>query len=144
MANDGVMSILFLMLNVVKFLNVLFSFDIFLPAAFAGFLRRDVSNTEMIGETDMIVRMPKPSVDLTASENPMPMERTNGTVTGPVVTPAESQAAQKKKRPESECFLPHLQIHTNNVPTAVIASPVTIVSTTAIAYFAKMKYTTGS
>lgn len=112
MANDGVMSILFLMLNVVKFLNVLFSFDIFLPAAFAGFLRRDVSNTEMIGETDMIVRMPKPSVDFTASENPMPMERTKGTVTGPVVTPAESQAAEKKKTRIKACLLPHLQIQT--------------------------------
>lgn len=113
MANDGVMSILFLMLKVVKFLNDLFSFDICLPAAFAGFLRRDVSNTEMIGETDMIVRMPKPSVELTASENPIPMERTKGTVTGPVVTPAESQATGEKKQKAGirTWLLTHLLVH---------------------------------
>ncbi len=94
-------------------MNDLFSFDICLPAAFAGFLRRDVSNTEMIGETDMIVRMPKPSVELTASENPIPMERTKGTVTGPVVTPAESQATGEKKQKAGirTWLLTHLLVH---------------------------------
>ena len=46
----------------------------------------------MIGATLAMVSMPKPSVELTAWLKPMPMASTKGTVTGPVVTPAESQA----------------------------------------------------
>ena len=41
----------------------------------------------MMGATEAHVRMPKPSCAFFAFENPMPIESTNGTVTGPVVTP---------------------------------------------------------
>jgi hypothetical protein len=44
----------------------------------------------MIGATEEDVKMPKPSVASTACEKPTPMASTKGTVTGPVVTPAES------------------------------------------------------
>ena len=46
----------------------------------------------MIGATDAHVRIPKPSCAFLAFEKPMPSDRTKGTVTGPVVTPALSQA----------------------------------------------------
>ena len=46
----------------------------------------------MAESTEAHVRMPKPSEAAAAFEKPMPMESTKGTVTGPVVTPAESQA----------------------------------------------------
>lgn len=46
----------------------------------------------MIGATDAHVRIPNPSSAFFAFEKPMPTDRTKGTVTGPVVTPALSQA----------------------------------------------------
>jgi hypothetical protein len=46
----------------------------------------------MIGATEAHVRIPNPSWAFFAVEKPMPIESTNGTVTGPVVTPAESHA----------------------------------------------------
>jgi hypothetical protein len=49
-------------------------------------------STVIMGDTDAQASMPKPSSAPTAVEKPMPVESTNGTVTGPVVTPAESQA----------------------------------------------------
>jgi hypothetical protein len=49
-------------------------------------------STTMIGATDAHVRIPNPSCAFLAFEKPMPRDRTNGTVTGPVVTPALSQA----------------------------------------------------
>ena len=57
-------------------------------AAFAGLRSSEVTSTEIIGATDAMVNMPKPSVEFTAVENPIPILSTNGTVTGPVVTPA--------------------------------------------------------
>lgn len=41
---------------------------------------------------EAVASMPNPSVADAALEKPAPMDRTNGTVTGPVVTPALSQA----------------------------------------------------
>jgi hypothetical protein len=63
----------------------------------------------------MTVSIPNPSGASTALLNPIPMERTKGTVTGPVVTPAESQA------------------------TAVMDSRAMTVREQATAYFARMK-----
>ncbi len=48
-------------------------------------------HTEMIGNADASARMPKPSVPLSAPSD-TPIARMSGTVTGPVVTPAQSQA----------------------------------------------------
>ena len=45
-------------------------------AAFAGFFMRLVHRTLMMGATEAIVNIPKPSGELTAVENPIPMERT--------------------------------------------------------------------
>ncbi|MNP57685.1 hypothetical protein D3C76_1525320 [compost metagenome] len=46
----------------------------------------------MMGPTDAMQRMPKPSTAWVALPSPNPMARTSGTVIGPVVTPALSQA----------------------------------------------------
>jgi hypothetical protein len=59
------------------------------PAAalVTGRLSSEVASTEMMGATDMTVSIPKPSGAPTALLKPMPIDSTNGTVTGPVVTP---------------------------------------------------------
>lgn len=49
-----------------------------------------------MGQTDAHARMPNPSEASTALLQPTPVARTNGTVTGPVVTPALSQAMLMK------------------------------------------------
>ncbi|MNR01221.1 hypothetical protein D3C85_1170190 [compost metagenome] len=46
----------------------------------------------MTGPTDAMQRIPKPSTALVALPSPRPMASTSGTVIGPVVTPALSQA----------------------------------------------------
>src|SRR3972149_1083246 len=51
-----------------------------------------VPRTERIGQMEAMARMPKPSSAPTAPPKPRPMVSTRGTVTGPVVTPALSQA----------------------------------------------------
>ncbi|MOA46797.1 hypothetical protein D3C78_1693540 [compost metagenome] len=48
--------------------------------------------TLMMGPTEAMLRMPKPSTALVALPSPRPMASTSGTVIGPVVTPALSQA----------------------------------------------------
>jgi hypothetical protein len=71
--------------------------------------------TVMIGATEAHVRIPKPSCAFFAFENPMPIESTNGTVTGPVVTPAESQAMLvkfselKTVRKQATAYLPRMR-----------------------------------
>mmetsp|Transcript_36470 Transcript_36470/g.58418 ORF Transcript_36470/g.58418 Transcript_36470/m.58418 type:complete len:235 (-) Transcript_36470:271-975(-) len=49
--------------------------------------------------------MPNPSIELTSPQIPTPMLKTKGTVTGPVVTPALSQAIQQ--RPSSTKIVRH-------------------------------------
>ena len=49
------------------------------------------ASTEQIGAIEAAAKMPKPSKAPTALPKPKPMASTNGTVTGPVVTPALSQ-----------------------------------------------------
>lgn len=49
---------------------------------------RSVDRTAMMGATDAVVSMPKPSLLCTAALKPTPRDRTKGTVMGPVVTPA--------------------------------------------------------
>ncbi len=51
----------------------------------------------MMGDTDAQVKMPKPSGDLAALLKPIPVDRTKGTVTGPVVTPAATIVEQKER-----------------------------------------------
>ena len=51
-----------------------------------------IDSTATIGQILASDRMPKPSTADTALPTPRPMARTRGTVTGPVVTPALSQA----------------------------------------------------
>ena len=51
-------------------------------------------STEMIGPKEAQDRMPKPSATWFASAMAPPSASTMGTVTGPVVTPALSQATQ--------------------------------------------------
>eukprot|EP01052_Picozoa_sp_SAG31_P017972 SAG31_NODE_1253_length_9089_cov_17.716765_9_plen_179_part_00 len=56
-----------------------------------------VSKTDMIGETDAHAKMPKlstlsPVACIVDKPRPSPIAITNGTVIGPVVTPAESHA----------------------------------------------------
>mmetsp|Transcript_27069 Transcript_27069/g.52757 ORF Transcript_27069/g.52757 Transcript_27069/m.52757 type:complete len:272 (-) Transcript_27069:242-1057(-) len=58
--------------------------------------KASVSSTVMMGQTEAHARMPKPSGALTALEKPIPVESTKGTVTGPVVTPAQSHAMLMK------------------------------------------------
>ena len=50
------------------------------------------TNTARIGHTDDSVRIPNPDLAPIAEPRPEPSESTSGTVIGPVVTPAESQA----------------------------------------------------
>ena len=50
------------------------------------------TNTARIGHTDDSVRIPNPDLAPIALPRPEPSESTSGTVIGPVVTPAESQA----------------------------------------------------
>mmetsp|Transcript_45801 Transcript_45801/g.71770 ORF Transcript_45801/g.71770 Transcript_45801/m.71770 type:complete len:99 (+) Transcript_45801:339-635(+) len=58
-----------------------------------------IANTETIGHTEANDKIPKPSVASRALPNPNPNDITRGTVTGPVVTPAESQATFTKTSP---------------------------------------------
>ena len=51
-------------------------------AVFAGLRSKAVRRTEIIGATLAMVNIPKPSGEFTAILNPIPIERTNGTVTG--------------------------------------------------------------
>lgn len=87
----------------------------FLETALAGFFIWLTKSTEMIGATLATVNIPKPSVELTAVANPIPMARTNGTVTGPVVTPALSHAtaviasAVMRVNPHARAYLPMMK-----------------------------------
>ena len=51
-----------------------------------------IVRTAIIGQILARERMPKPSTAETALPSPNPIAKTNGTVTGPVVTPALSHA----------------------------------------------------
>ena len=51
-----------------------------------------INKTAKIGQILAIDKIPKPSVAETALPKPRPIAKTKGTVTGPVVTPALSQA----------------------------------------------------
>jgi len=85
----------------------------------------------MMGQTDAQARIPKPSSARTALEHPTPMERTNGTVTGPVVTPAESHAMLMKSsfvkavRQSATRYLNRMNLHARmvNVSTVITTPP---------------------
>ena len=51
-----------------------------------------IESTATIGQMLASERIPNPSIADTALPSPRPIASTNGTVTGPVVTPALSQA----------------------------------------------------
>ena len=59
-------------------------------------MKSPISNTARIGQILAIDKIPKPSVADTAFPKPRPIAKTSGTVTGPVVTPALSQATLTK------------------------------------------------
>src|SRR5262249_2543805 len=58
--------------------------------------RTALSSTLMIGPIEASARMPKPSIACVALPRPRPIASTSGTVIGPVVTPALSQATLTK------------------------------------------------
>ena len=97
----------------------------------AGLKTSLLKSTAMIGAAEAAVKIPKPSSARVAFLKPIPRESTKGTVTGPVVTPALSQAmlvkssGVKKVKTRDMKYLTKIR-YTRGMLKRIFVDPITI------------------